>query len=244
MKPMERESSLSMSNTGDATCLDDRLRDFPLFEGLSRATIGRIAAAVKGVTAPCGTVIFKRGDACRGCYIVLSGRVKLVLEAEQGADHIVELVGPGGTLGETPLFLDVPHLLTAETLADTRLAYMPKAMVLAELKRTPEFTRGIIANLSRRQRHLIEALENCTLRSGTERVIGYLLDRLPTGDARGQATVTLKEKKGLIASQLNLTHEHFSRILRGLARAAMVEVDGRNVHIRDVGQLRAYCLES
>ena len=55
----------------------------------------------------------------------------------------------------------------------------------------------------------------------------------------GPAHVLLPAKKGIIASQLNLTHEHFSRILRSLATAAMIEVDGRTVHIPDVGRLRA-----
>jgi len=223
--------------------LDDRLLELPLFEGLGAAAIARIAAAVNEVNARCGTVIFKRGDACQGLYIVVSGQVKLALEAAQGSEQVVELVGPGGILGETALFLDGPHVLTAETLADTRLVYVTKAMVLAELERTPEFTRGIITTLSRRLQHLIAALEDCTLRSGTERVIGYLLSRLPAGTIDGQAMVTLPAKKGIIASQLNLTHEHFSRILRVLATEAMIEVDGRTVHIRDMDRLRTYCLE-
>ena len=77
------------------------------------------------------------------------------------------------------------------------------------------------------------------LRSGTERVMGYLLNRVPPNAVNGNAVVTLPTKKGIIASQLNLTHEHFSRILRELFTAGLIEVDGRNVHIASVSQLRA-----
>jgi CRP-like cAMP-binding protein len=93
--------------------------------------------------------------------------------------------------------------------------------------------------LSHRLQHLIGALEDCMLRSGTERVIGYLLNRLPADAAKGGGTVTLPTKKGIIASQLNLTHEHFSRILRDLATGGLIAVEGRNVRLPDIGRLHA-----
>ena len=223
--------------------LGDCLLGMPLFEGVEAAVIERIAAAANEFDAPGGSVIFKQGDACRGLYIVVAGQVKLALGVTQGDEQVVELAGPGRILGETAMFLDGPHILTAEALDDTRLAYVSRTTVMAELERTPEFARCIIAALSHRLQRLMAALEDCTLRSGTERVIGYLLNRLPTDASDGRAMVTLPAKKGVIASQLNLTHEHFSRILRSLAVEAMIEVDGRTVHIRDMARMRLYSLK-
>jgi CRP-like cAMP-binding protein len=225
---------------GGAMPLEDCLLQMPLFNGLDAAAVARIAAVVNEVVVPSGAVIFKQGDACRGLYIVVSGQVKLALGAAQGDEQVVELAGPGGILGETAMFLEGSHVLTAEALADTRLVYVSRTVVIAELERTPEFARRVIVSLSRRLQRLLAALENCTLRSGTERVIGYLLNRVPDGATNGQAMVTLPAKKGIIASQLNLTHEHFSRILRALATEAMIEVDGRTVHIRDMARMRTY----
>lgn len=216
-----------------------RLPGLPLFDGLDGAALERIAAGMSEVNARSGTLIFRRGDGCRGLYIVITGHVKLALQAAQGSEKIVELVGPGGTFGETAVFLDRPYLYTASTLADTRLAQVSKATVLAELERTPRFTRAMIGSLCHRLQYLMGALEDCMLRSGTERVMGYLLNRVPPNAVNGNAVVTLPTKKGIIASQLNLTHEHFSRILRELFTAGLIEVDGRNVHIASVSQLRA-----
>jgi CRP-like cAMP-binding protein len=216
-----------------------RLPGLPLFDGLDGAALERIAAGMSEVSARSGTLIFRRGDGCRGLYIVITGHVKLALQAAQGSEKIVELVGPGGTFGETAVFLDRPYLYTASTLADTRLAQVSKATVLAELERTPRFTRAIIGSLCHRLQYLMGALEDCMLRSGTERVMGYLLNRVSPNAVNGNAVVTLPTKKGIIASQLNLTHEHFSRILRELFTAGLIEVDGRNVHIASVSQLRS-----
>mgnify|MGYP001563573006 CR=1 FL=1 len=217
----------------------DRLLGLSFFCGLDAAALSRVSAGVNEVNARGGTVICRRGEACRCLYIVVHGQVKLILETPQGGEKVVELVGPGGCFGGSSIVLDRSHALTAEALTDSRLVMVAKATVLAELERTPEFTRAIIGSLSHRLQFLIGALEDCMLRSGTERVIGYLLNQLPAGSADGNGTVTLPTKKGVIASQLNLTHEHFSRILRDLATDGLIEVEGRNVRMPDLGRLRA-----
>lgn len=217
----------------------NHLLGLPLFDRLNDAALERIAASVSEVSAPSGTFIFRRGDSCRGLYIVITGQVKLALQAAQGSEKVVELVGPGGLFGEIAILLNRPHVLTAATLADTRLAHLSKATVLAELERTPQFTRGMVASLSHRLQRLIGALEDCMLRSGAERVMGYLLNRVPSDTVNDNAIVTFPTKKGVIASQLNLTHEHFSRILHELFTEGLIEVEGSNVRIACVSRLRA-----
>jgi CRP-like cAMP-binding protein len=212
----------------------------PLLEEMGSAALDRLFSGATLVNAPSRTVIFKCGDTSRGVYIVVSGQVKLALQGAQGAEQVVELVGPGGVFGEIPVFLGGPHVLMAESLADSRVVQIAKSNVLAELEHTPEFTREMLAILSRRLQHVLGALENCTLRSGTERVIAYLMSRLPPDAINGHAVLTLPAKKGVIASQLNLTHEHFSRLLHELVSKALIEVEGRRVRILDVDRLRAY----
>jgi CRP-like cAMP-binding protein len=130
-------------------------------------------------------------------------------------------------------------VLNAEAIGDTRLMFIPGTAVLEELSRAPGFGANLVDSLSRRTMQLIDTLEDCMLRSGVERVIGYLLKRLPEGVVGGPTSITLEAKKGIIASQLNLTQEHFSRILHDLAKDGLIEVRGRTVLLADVGALRA-----
>ena len=215
------------------------LANLPLFRGLEAKDIARIAGGATEVDAPRGTILYRKGDSCRGLYVLVFGQVKLSLETPQGGERVVELVAPGGSFGETAIFLDRPYVFTAGTLGDSKLVHVAKETVLAELERTPGFMRGIVGVLSRRLHHFVSELEDFTLHSGTERVIGHLLEWLPQ-DAKGRGTVvTLPAKKGVIASQLNLTQEHFSRILRELSGAGLIEVEGRNVRLCDLDALRA-----
>lgn len=215
------------------------LRQLPLIADMDPGAIERMGAGATLVDTPGKTVIFKRDDACRGIYAVVSGQVKLALQGARGGERVVELVGPGGIFGEIAV-LNGRHLVTAEALADTRLVHFAKGTVLAELECSPEFTRGIVAIISRRFHHLLGALEDCTLRSGTERVTSYLLSQLPPNPVNGHAVITLPARKGVIASQLNLTHEHFSRLLHEIAAAGLIQVNGRQILIPDIRKLRTY----
>lgn len=218
--------------------LESLLCRLPLFQELDREALARIAEAATELEAPRGAMVLRRGDPCDGLYVVVFGQVKLALQTAQGGERVIELVGAGASFGETAIFLDEPNVLTVEALADTRLVHLAKSSVLEEFEREPRFARGLAAALSLRLHRLIEDLEGYTLRSGTERVIDYLLRELPQ-QASGRAAVVLPVKKGILASRLNLTREHFSRILHDLAAHGLIEVNGREVRIGDVDALRA-----
>jgi CRP-like cAMP-binding protein len=215
------------------------LANLPLFKGFAHDQIRRLSADVVQIDAPRGTTIFGRGDPCCGIYFVVFGQVKLALHAEQGTEKVLELAGAGQSLAEETMFLDKPYGASAETLVDTKLVHLAKASVLAELERNSAFARGFIGKLCRRLDYVIGDIESYTLRSGTQRVAGYLLSHLhERSDAQDNA-IRLPASKGIIASKLNLTHEHFSRILHDLSTSGLIEVDGREIAIRDLERLRA-----
>jgi len=218
--------------------IDEFLGNVPLFAALGHAELARLADGAVLLDAPRGTSIFRRGDPCTGIHVIVSGQVKLVLHSSQGGEKVIELLGPGHSLGGPVLFLNGPHRVTAEALADTKLVHVPKAKVLAELEHHVGFARRFIADLSHRVDHFISDLENVTLRSGTERVVGYLINNVQVCPRDG-AAVTLPASKGIIASRLSLTQEHFSRILHELAASGLIGVDGRDIRIPDLERLRA-----
>ena len=57
------------------------------------------------------------------------------------------------------------------------------------------------------------------------------------GGREGRVQLRLDTKKGIIAAQLNLTQEHFSRILRELMTSGILEVHGSMLDISDVARL-------
>lgn len=208
----------------------------PLFGDLEPVELARIAEQTTELRVPRGGTIFRQGDASTGFYCVIHGRVKLSFTSEQGEEKVVEIVGPGGSFGEALMFMDKPYIVSSQALADTMVLHVSKPAVLEELELTPRFARRMLAGLSRRLHGLISDVEAYSLASGTQRVIGYLLrEEHVDGDE-----VHLQVGKAVLASRLNLTPEHFSRVLHDLTGQQLIEVHGRSITILDVEKLRRY----
>lgn len=215
----------------------DFLANLPGFSGFGAAKLGRLAAGTTEIEAPRGTVLCRRGDPCTGFHVVVFGQVKMSLQTDRGDEKVVEIMVPGMSFGEAALFLDKPHIVTAEALSDSKLLHLSRDVVLRELQQDSQFSHWLIMRLSERLYHQTHELENYFLRTGTERVVEYLLRGRSAGDGANAMSLVLPTKKGVIASRLNLTHEHFSRILHDLAEAGLIEVHGREIRIADVERL-------
>jgi CRP-like cAMP-binding protein len=216
------------------------LATFPLFRELAPEQLDRIGAHTRQVRAGRGEILFHRGDVLDGFHVIIYGQVKLAFVSADGDEKVVEILGAGSSFGEAVMFVRGPRVVTAQALTDTLLLYVEREAVFAALQRDAGFATRMLAGLARRLHQLMGDLEAYSMRTGTERVVAFLLhrcsDRLPEG---GSAEVTLPTSKGVVASRLSLTQEHFSRILHDLGSAGLIEVRGRTVRIHDIGRLRA-----
>ncbi|WP_300450495.1 Crp/Fnr family transcriptional regulator [Accumulibacter sp.] len=215
------------------------LTHVPLFNELQTDEIARLARGTREVSAARGDILFHKGDTPAGFYLIVYGQVKLAFTSPQGGEKVVDILGQGQTFGEAVMFMDRPFMVYAQALADSLLLHISKTAIIEELDRDPKLGRRMIAGLSMRLHHLITDVESYSLHSGRQRIIGYLL-REQVADGEKTITVTLPTNKGVIASRLNLTQEHFSRILHELSEKGLIVVEGRRIHIPDVERLRIH----
>ncbi|HEY5898724.1 MAG TPA: Crp/Fnr family transcriptional regulator [Burkholderiales bacterium] len=211
----------------------------PIFSEMDPAQLARVTAGTVPLYFEKGQALFQCGDPCLGFHLVVYGQVKLGFTSPQGVEKVVEIIRPGQSFGEALMFLDEPYIVFGQALADSMVLHVAKQVVLDELQSDPLFARRMLAGLSRRLHGLVRDVETYTLRSGHQRVLGYLLGDLPADARDGPAEVLLTPGKSVIASRLNMTPEHFSRILHELAGQGLICVDGRCVRIPDLARLRA-----
>jgi CRP-like cAMP-binding protein len=215
------------------------LANLPMFSAMSGDELDRVAAATVPIHAQKGESLFECGDPCTGFHVVVYGQVKLGFTSPQGVEKVVEIIRPGQSFGEALMFLEQPYIVFAQALSDTMLLHVAKHAVFEELARDPGFARHMLSGLSRRLHDLVRDVEAYTLRSGQERVIGYLLaDPASIAGGGEPVEVHLSAGKSVIASRLNMTPEHFSRILHELSAAGLIEVNGPMVRIPDLARLR------
>ncbi len=217
--------------------VQDLLSKLPLFNEVAPNELDNIAEATSERQVARGETVFRRGDPCVGFHAVVYGQIKLAFVSPNGDEKVVEIIGPGHSFGEALMFMEKPYIVTAQALADTLLLHVAKKAVFDELERDPKFARKMLAGLSRRLHGLISDVEAYSLSSGTQRVIGYLL-KDDTHQAGEQ--FRLEVSKTVLASRLNLTPEHFSRILHDLSARGLISVSGREVTILDIEKLRGY----
>ena len=218
------------------------LSKLALFHEATDEELERLAAGTAELRLPKGHMVCRRGDPCLGLHVVVYGQVKLAFVSPQGSEKVIDIVGPGMSFGEALMFTDRPYVVYAQTLVDSMLLHVSKDAIDAEIARDPKLARRMIAGLSQRLHGLVQDVEAYSLRSGIQRVIGYLLRDVDEhgGDPVEPMTITLEVNKGVIASRLNLTAEHFSRVLAELVHEGLIEVHGAQIVILDASRIRGF----
>ncbi len=210
------------------------LKLMPLFSELTDADIDHIAVHTRKRHLDKSEVLFQRGDPPRGFYFVVSGQIKLALSSSQGNEKVVEIISPQQSFGEAVMFMNRPYPVFAEALLDTQLLHVGHNAIAELLGHDIDFAQRLLAAMSIRLHTLIRDVETYSLRSSTQRVIGYLL-QLADGDE--PCDVSLPTSKQVIASRLNLTPETLSRILHDLAEVGLITVSGRRIVLHDPKRL-------
>ena len=214
------------------------LSSVPLFREIDADGINRLAAHTRMLRLERGDVLFHCGETPRGLYLIVHGQVKLVFRSPRGDEKVVEVFGAGQSFGEELVFEPRPYPVAAQALGESLVLCIGAQALLPRLASDSLLAARIIGRLSCRVHALMKDLEAFSMRSSRQRVIGYLLaDCEP--DASGPHTVRLSTSKGVAASRLSITQEHFSRILHDLAAQGLIEVQARVIHIADVPRLRA-----
>ncbi|HET8748617.1 MAG TPA: Crp/Fnr family transcriptional regulator [Ramlibacter sp.] len=203
------------------------LRRQPLFRELDPPTVARLAAAAGRRLLRRGEPLFRQGDRPSGMYIVVYGRLKLLATDARG-ERLTGVVGPGRSFGEPVMFLQRPALVDAVAAEDALVLHLPSEAVFAEIDANPLLARRLLAALSQRVESLVHELGRQAAGGGRARLASYLLGLRGAAD---QDVVQLPAAKAAVATHLNLTAEHFSRLLREFAAEGAVSVQGRSVRL-------------
>ena len=215
------------------------LANLPLFQQLRESEIANLATGTREVSLSKGQLLFQKGCGLDGFYVVVSGQIKLAFSSLQGNEKVVSIVGPGQSFGEAVMFMERPCPVFAQALEDSRLLYIAKQGIFAAIDHDSAFARRMLAGLSMRLHGLIQDVEDYSLHSSTQRVIGFLL-QLAGVPTSSRVEFELPASKHVIASRLNLTPETLSRILHGLSESGLIAVKGKRITVLDVAGLSRF----
>lgn len=217
------------------------LSRMPLFSAMSPDDLQHIAETTREKRIQKGELLFQRGDHPKGFYYVIFGQIKLAFSSPNGNEKVVEILGPHQSFGEAVLFMDKPYPVFAESLSDTLLLHVAREAVFDQIDHDPGFSRRMLAGMAIRLHSMVRDVESYSLRSSTQRVIGYLLQQAHAEPCQqSQQVIELPTSKQIIASRLNLTPETLSRIFHDLSANNLISVQGKQITLLDVDKLSHY----
>jgi CRP/FNR family transcriptional regulator, dissimilatory nitrate respiration regulator len=210
-----------------------------LFGGLADAELARLEAASRLIRLQRGDFLFNVGEPCKAMHVVADGRVRLFFTSRQGHEKVLEIVDCGGSVDEAQVLTDEAYTVTAQAMTDTQVIQISREAMVHELDIDPQLSLKMLRGLASREYRMLCDLESCAQHSGVQRVVAFLLDEIPASRAGCRSIeLTLTVAKGVIASRISLTQEHFSRLLKSLSDRGLIHVDQKLIAIPDTARLR------
>lgn len=216
------------------------LRKHSLFSALSRAQFTKLTAHVEALTLYNQQVLFRHGQTADRFFMVLRGHLKLFRIGPDQTARVIEIIGPQQTFGEALMFLKKPtYPVNAQALEDCLLVSIPNQHYMVLLREEPRSCFQLLAKLSEHLHQRINEIENLTLQNTTARVGRYLVNLMLLNNEQNDK-ITLHAPKRVIASQLGMKPETFSRVLATLSQQNVLSVKGPEITILDQARLRNY----
>jgi EmrB/QacA subfamily drug resistance transporter len=97
----------------------DVLRAVPLFAELGDEALDELASHAGTIRVQAGETLFSRGDAADALYVVVSGRLEVLLE--DASPEVLRVMGPGAVVGELALLADTPRSASIRARRDSEL---------------------------------------------------------------------------------------------------------------------------
>jgi CRP/FNR family cyclic AMP-dependent transcriptional regulator len=146
-----------------------------LFRSLSEADRSAVAAQMHKATFESGQLIFGRGDAGEGLYLVVEGRVRLSVLSAEGRALSFGHAGRGDIFGEIATLDGQARTADATALTRVTTTMLTRSSVKRLMEARPQLAQAAVALLCRRLRATSEQTEAIALHSTQVRLARFLL---------------------------------------------------------------------
>lgn len=213
-------------------------KGIPILKSLPSDEVKLIYATSKERKVKTNFELFKEGTFPKRVYILMKGKVKIYQTTAEGNEQIVYIYEPGDIFGYRPILCNEKHPVSAMSLEDCILRFMPRSQFENLLDRSPSLSRILLKNLSSEFSVWINFITSYAQYSVKERLALCLLI----------LAEKYKKSKSSVNSEINLTRkdlasfsgtsiETIARMLTKWKNEKIIITRGRKIIIKDVIQL-------
>jgi CRP/FNR family cyclic AMP-dependent transcriptional regulator len=207
------------------------LHTVPIFSSVPEEQLRLLTTVVTRRSTTRGSIIMAAGDPTDSLYIILSGRLKVMMSDADGKEVILSLLGPGEFFGEMGLIDDNPRSASVVALEPCELLAITRRDFKKCMAENAEMAMAVMRGLVRRLREADRKINSLALLDVYGRVARLLLDMSETVD--GQKMVTKRLPKQDIAKMIGASREMVSRVMKDLQTGGFIEMRGSTILLRD-----------
>lgn len=185
-----------------------------------------------------GQVVFGHTDRATSLVALREGEVALGLCTPDGTFRTERIVHGPAWLDLSAAWIDEAHAMDARTMTPTTVVRLSKDGLTQAMLRHPPLAQHLLQSLARLVQHMAANTHELMHKDAPARLAQWLTHRCEAvAGLPDQAVVHLRERKRDVASQLAITPETLSRLMRSFTRQGVIEVAGYTVHVLDTAAL-------
>lgn len=126
----------------------DILRAVTVFSGFSDTELQQVCGSCSVMQARIGEVLFEQGTPATEIFILLKGKVTIILNLTEEPLELVEL-GPGSCIGEASVIGIQDHSASVVALTDSTLIVLSRKVIMQILEQDKGLFSLLILNIAR-----------------------------------------------------------------------------------------------
>ncbi|MGZ4834767.1 MAG: Crp/Fnr family transcriptional regulator [Terriglobales bacterium] len=230
-----------MANTIATAAVHSNTTFGDVFADMSPALVRELEALEFTTSYPSDAILFVEGQAPRGVFVVLRGRVKLSVSSRDGRTLILRIAEAGDVLGVSACVSGHSYEATAETLEGSEIAFLKRADVLRLMQNHNDLALWLAESLSKEYSFTCREVRNLMLaESASGKLAKFLVDNLdknstPRQPGRMKLGLTHEEMAQMIGS----SRETVTRTLAAFKKRHLIEQNGATFIIHDRSALES-----
>lgn len=207
------------------------LHNIPLFSMLEQRELDALLNHAITKTYPKKSVIIKEGDHTDSMYVIMSGRVKIVMIDENQKEVIIDIQHPGDYFGELALLDEAPRSASVTAMENSTFLIISKHQLQKCLREHPEVGSGLIKGLAHRLRATTDNVKSLALLDVYGRIAKTLLQLAKEEDGRQVISDKLTHQD--LANMVGASREMVSRIMKDLADGGYIKIEGKKITVKE-----------
>jgi CRP-like cAMP-binding protein len=223
------ESKLPQVALDDAARIRAALARATLFTSLPPAALDDLAQRVTLRKVAAGATVLSQDDPGEAMFIIVSGRVKVVIFGENGREVTLSLLRPAEAFGEISLFDNKARSANCIALEPTVLLVLSRDVLLKHVSMHPRTALNLLGEMAARLRRADESIAQLALCDVNERLVHKLIALAEEEGTEGPEGMLVRRRptQQELANMIGSCRETISRTFNQLARDGLIIPRGR-----------------